>query len=76
MNDWKVNLPQDENPLLLVLGSDWGCAYISMSYLRNYNIFGSEIITLSLSNTVIAISGYDNYLAYVYISSLPLSNSQ
>ena len=31
---------------------------------------------MSLSNTVIAISGYENYLAYVYISSLPLSNSQ
>ena len=76
MTDWKIDLPQDENPLLLALGSDWGCAYTSMSYLRIYNIFGSEIITLSLSNTVIAISGYENYLAYVYISSLPLSNSQ
>ena len=76
MNDWKINLPQEENPLLLALGSDWGCAYTSMSYLRIYSIFGSEIITLSLSNTVIAITGHENYLAYVYISSLPLSNSQ
>ena len=76
MSDWKINLPQDENPLLLSLGSDWCCAYTSMSYLRIYNIFGSEKITLSLSNTVIAIAGHENYLAYVYISSLPLSNSQ
>ena len=76
MSDWKINLPQDENPLLLSLGSDWCCAYTSMSYLRIYNIFGSEKITLSLSNTVIAVTGYENYLAYAYISSLPLSNSQ
>ena len=76
MSDWKVQLPQDENPLLLALGADWCCAYTSMSYLRIYNIFGSEKITLSLSNTVIAVSGHENYLAYVYISSLPLSNSQ
>ena len=76
MSDWKVNLPQDENPLLLSLGSDWCCAYTSMSYLRIYSIFGSEKITLSLSNTVIAITGHENYLAYAYISSLPLSNSQ
>ena len=76
MSDWKVQLPQDENPLLLALGGDWCCAYTSMSYLRIYNIFGSEKITLSLSNTVIAVSGHENYLAYVYISSLPLSNSQ
>ena len=76
MSDWKVNLPQDENPLLLAMGGDWCCAYTSMSYLRIYSIFGSEKITLSLSNTVIAITGYENYLAYVYISSLPLSNSQ
>ena len=67
---------QDENPLLLSLGSDWCCAYTSMSYLRIYSIFGSEKITLSLSNTVIAITGHENYLAYAYISSLPLSNSQ
>ena len=76
MSDWKVNLPQDENPLLLSLGSDWCCAYTSMSYLRIYSIFGSEKITLSLSNTVIAVTGHENYLAYAYISSLPLSNSQ
>ena len=76
MGDWKKDLPQDENPVLLTLGSDWCCAYTSMSFLRIYSIFGSEKITLSLSNTVIAISGYENYLAYVYISSLPLSNSQ
>ena len=72
MGDWKKDLPQDENPVLLTLGSDWCCAYTSMSFLRIYSIFGSEKITLSLSNTVIAISGYENYLAYVYISSLPL----
>ena len=76
MSDWKKDLPQDENPVLLALGSDWCCTYTSMSFLRIYSIFGSEKITLSLSNTVIAISGYENYLAYVYISSLPLSNSQ
>ena len=76
MSDWKIDLQQDENPLLLALGSDWCCAYTSMSYLRIYNIFGSEKITLSLCNTVIAITGYENYLAYAYISSLPLSNSQ
>ena len=76
MSDWKKDLPQDENPVLLALGSDWCCAYTSMSFLRIYSIFGSEKITLSLSNTVIAITGYENYLAYVYISSLPLSNSQ
>ena len=76
MSDWTKELPQDENPVLLTLGSDWCCAYTSMSFLRIYSIFGSEKITLSLSNTVIAISGYENYLAYVYISSLPLSNSQ
>ena len=76
MSDWKKDLPQEENPLLLALGSDWCCAYTSMSYLRIYNIFGSEKITLSLSNTVIAITGHENYLSYVYISSLPLSNSQ
>ena len=76
MSDWKKDLPQDENPVLLALGSDWCCTYTSMSFLRIYSIFGSEKITLSLSNTVIAVSGYENYLAYVYISSLPLSNSQ
>jgi len=76
MLDWKKDLPQDENPVLLAIGSDWCCAYTSMSFLRIYSIFGSEKITLSLSNTVIAITGYENYLAYVYISSLPLSNSQ
>ena len=76
LNDWKINLPQEENPILLTIGNDWCCVYTSMSYLRIYNIFGSEIINLSLSNNVIAISGYENYLAYVYISSLPLSNSQ
>jgi hypothetical protein len=76
MSDWKKDLPQEENSVLLTLGSDWCCAYTSMSYLRIYSIFGSEKITLSLSNTVIALSGYENYLAYVYISSLPLSNSQ
>ena len=76
MTDWKKDLPQDENPILLTLGSDWCCAYTSMSFLRIYSIFGSEKITLSLSNTVIAITGHENYLAYVYISSLPLSNSQ
>ena len=76
MNDWKKELPQDENPLLLALGTDWCCAYTSMSYLRIYNIFGSEKLTLSLSNTVIAVTGHENYLAYAYISSLPLSNSQ
>ncbi len=76
MTDWKINLQQDENPLLLALGSDWCCAYTSMSYLRIYSIFGSEKITLSLCNTVIALTGHENYLAYVYISSLPLSNSQ
>ena len=76
MSDWKIDLPQEENPLLLALGSDWCCAYTSMSYLRIYNIFGSEKITLSLSNTVIAVTGHENYLSYVYISSLPLSNSQ
>ena len=42
INDWKKDLPQDENPLLLALGTDWCCAYTSMSYLRIYNIFGSE----------------------------------
>ena len=76
MVDWKKDLPQEENPILLTLGSDWCCAYTSMSFLRIYSIFGSEKITLSLSNTVIAITGHENYLAYVYISSLPLSNSQ
>ena len=76
MNDWKKDLPQDENPLLLALGTDWCCAYTSMSYLRIYNIFGSEKLTLSLSSTVIAVTGHENYLAYAYISSLPLSNSQ
>ena len=76
MSDWKINLPQDENPLLLALGSDWCCAYTSMSFLRIYNIFGSEKISFSLGNTVIAITGHENYLAYAYISSLPLSNSQ
>ena len=76
MSEWKKDLPQDENPVLLTLGSDWCCAYTSMSFLRIYSIFGSEKITLSLSNTVIALTGYENYLAYVYISSLPLSNSQ
>ena len=76
VNDWKKDLPQDENPLLLAIGTDWCCAYTSMSYLRIYNIFGSEKLTLSLSNTVIAVTGHENYLAYAYISSLPLSNSQ
>ena len=76
MSDWKVDLQQDENPLLLALGSDWCCAYTSMSYLRIYSVFGSEKITLSLCNTVIALTGHENYLAYAYISSLPLSNSQ
>ena len=76
MSEWKINLPQDENPLLLALGSDWCCTYTSMSFLRIYNIFGSEKISLSLGNTVIAVTGHENYLAYAYISSLPLSNSQ
>ena len=76
MSDWTKTLPPDENPVLLTLGSDWCCAYTSMSFLRIYSIFGSEKITLSLSSTVIALTGYENYLAYVYISSLPLSNSQ
>ena len=76
MSDWTKVLPPDENPVLLTLGGDWCCAYTSMSFLRIYSIFGSEKITLSLSSTVIAITGYENYLAYVYISSLPLSNSQ
>ena len=76
LNDWRISLPQEENPVLLAIGSDWCCAYTSMSYLRIYSIYGSEKINLSLSNNVIAISGYENYLAYVYISSLPLSNSQ
>ena len=76
MSDWTKVLPPDENPVLLTLGGDWCCAYTSMSFLRIYSIFGSEKITLSLSSTVIAITGFENYLAYVYISSLPLSNSQ
>ena len=76
MSDWTKVLPPDENPVLLTLGSDWCCAYTSMSFLRIYSIFGSEKITLSLSSTVIAITGHENYLAYAYISSLPLSNSQ
>ena len=42
MLDWKKDLPQDENPVLLAIGSDWCCAYTSMSFLRIYSIFGSE----------------------------------
>ena len=61
LNDWKIELPQEENPILLAIGSDWCCTYTSMSYLRIYNIFGCKKINLSLSNTVIALTGYENY---------------
>ena len=47
-----------------------------MGYLRIFSIFGkNEKITLSIENTVLAITGYENYLAYVYTSSISFSNS-
>ena len=76
LNDWVYIFPEEENPILICMGSDWCCAYTSMGYLRIFSIFGkNEKITLSIENTVLAITGYENYLAYVYSSSIPFSNS-
>ena len=76
LNDWTYTFPEEENPVLLCMGSDWCCAYTSMGYLRIFSIFGkSEKITLSVENTVLAVTGYENYLAYAYTSSVPFSNA-
>ena len=74
--DWIYKLPSDENPILLCIGSDWCCVYTSMSYLRIISIFGVERQTLSVNGNVIAIAGYENYLAYVYHGSVSFNNSQ
>ena len=76
MNNWTYTLPLEETPILLGIGNDWCCVYTSMSYLRIISIFGIEKFTFSINTNIIAIAGYENYLAYVYHSSIPFNNSQ
>ena len=76
LTDWSVKLPEEENPMLLAIGSDWCCAYTSMGFLRIYSIFGGEKYKFSVDTSIVAMCGYENYLAFAYHVSLPFSNSQ
>lgn len=75
LKDWIIQLPQKENPICLAMGVDWCCVYTSNFFLRIFSLYGNQRMILSLPQ-VICMAGYENHLAYVYHSSLPLFNNQ
>jgi chromosome transmission fidelity protein 4 len=75
LKDWIIQLPQKENPICLAMGVEWCCVYTSNFFLRIFSLYGNQRMILSLPQ-VICMAGYENHLAYVYHSSLPLFNNQ
>jgi hypothetical protein len=75
LKDWIIQLPPKENPISLAMGVDWCCVYSSNFFLRIFSLYGNQRMILSLPQ-VICMAGYENHLAYVYHSSLPLFSNQ
>jgi len=73
--DWSVTLPSKESPLCLAMGTDWCAVFTNSFYLRVFSLYGNQKMILSLPQ-IVTMAGYENYLAYVYHSSVPLFSCQ
>lgn len=74
--DWNLNLPIEEDPMLLAMGDTWVSVVTSQNFLRFFSYGGVQIGIISLMGSIVTIAGQNNLLAVVYQDSLTLGPYQ
>ena len=74
--DWTLNLPVEEDPLLLALGDDWVAVATTQNLLRIFSYSSHQIGLVSLTGSIVTIAGQNHLLAIVYQDSFPFGTCQ
>jgi hypothetical protein len=75
LKDWFYFLPNGESVENMAIGVDWVAIYTDSFNIRIFNFSGFQQMIFSFPQ-IIKIAGYENYIAYVYLSGPPLFCSQ
>lgn len=62
--------------MCLAIGVDWCAVFTDLYYIRIFSLFGTEKMVISSIGSVLTMTGYENYLALIYISGVPLYGNQ
>jgi chromosome transmission fidelity protein 4 len=74
--DWTLNLPIEEDPLLLAMGEDWVAVITTQNLLRIFSYSSHQIGLVSLMGSVVTIAGQNHLLAIVYQDGIPFGTCQ
>lgn len=69
-------MPQGESIETVAIGSKWVACQTDANFLRFFTKDGVQKIILSQSSMVVTMAGYENLLAIVYHSGLPIYEFQ
>ena len=58
------------------MGVDWCAVFTDLFYIRIFSLFGTEKMVISSIGSVLAMTGYENYLAIIYHTGVPLYGNQ
>jgi hypothetical protein len=70
-NEWQYELPKDEIPECLTMGSGWCAVATDAHFIRFFSTDGIQSFIMSTGQRVLSMVGYENLLAVVQLNGVP-----
>lgn len=74
--DWFYKMLPGEHVECIAQGTGWCCAYTDSGYLRFFSSDGVQKLVIHQGSMLVSMAGYENLLAIVYHSGLPIYEHQ